>query len=170
MRTLLLLRHAKSSWDDPSIGDFDRPLNERGLRAAPFMGALMRERGIQVDAIVSSPAVRAKMTAELVRDSLDPNLSIRFDEGIYDASTPTLVEIVRGLDDELDSALLIGHNPGLEDTARALTGQIFAMPTAALVVIDLEVDRWGEAAKLSGTIRELIRPKDAMKQGSGNTS
>ncbi|MBA3770510.1 MAG: histidine phosphatase family protein [Blastocatellia bacterium] len=164
MKTLYLLRHAKSSWGDPSLSDFQRPLNPRRLDAAPFMGALMRERALRVDTIISSPAVRALATAELVRSEMGHTQEITLDARVYDASVEELLRIISEIGDGYDSALLVGHNPGLEDTARYLTNQIFAMPTASLAIIDLQIDRWAEIATGSGVIRGLIRPRDEMKR------
>ena len=164
MKTLYLLRHAKSSWGDASLSDFERPLNPRGLNAAPFMGALMRERALRVDTIISSPAARALATAELVCGEIDHTQEIALDARVYEASVEDLLRIISEIGDGYDSALLVGHNPGFEDTARYLTNQIFAMPTASLAIIDLQIDRWAEIAAGSGVIRELVRPRDEMKR------
>lgn len=162
MKRLYLLRHAKSSWDDPSLADFDRPLNARGLKAAPFMGRYIAEHGYIPEAIVSSPAERAKETAQLVKTNAGLALDIRFDERIYEASPYTLSEVASGLDDRFASAMIVGHNPGMEGFIRHLTGEIEPMPTATLAVIDLEVDSWAKIGRLAGRLVRVIRPKDVM--------
>ena len=164
MKTLYLLRHAKSSWGDASMSDFERPLNPRGLKAAPFMGGLMRERALRIDTIICSPAVRALATAELVCGEIGHTQEITLDGRVYEASVEELLRIISEIGDGYDSALLVGHNPGFEDTARYLTNQIFSMPTASLAIIDLQIDRWAEIAAGSGVIRELVRPRDEMKR------
>ena len=110
MRTLTLIRHAKSSWAYPELSDFERPLNLRGLKAAPFIGSLMKENGFTPDAIVSSPAERAKQTAEWVREAAGFETEISFNERIYEATVGTLVSIISNIGETNDSALIVGHN------------------------------------------------------------
>ena len=163
MKTLLLLRHAKSSWDDDSLSDFDRPLNERGLNTAPFMGEIMAKRGYIPDLMISSPANRAAKTAGLVRESAGLNADIRYDDRIYEASPQTLIQVASGIDDNVASAMIVGHNPGMEGFIRYLTDRIEPMPTAALAVIWLSVDDWKSIDASSGKIIEIIRPKEEIK-------
>lgn len=163
MKTLFVLRHAKSSWDDSSLADFDRPLNDRGKTAAPFMGGIMAERDLHPDVILSSPAVRARETASLVKKAGKLDAEIRFEERIYEASPPTLKQVVAGIDDEFRSAMIVGHNPGMEGFIRLLTGRLEAMPTAALAIIDLDIARWEDINTDRGTLRQVIRPKDEVK-------
>jgi phosphohistidine phosphatase len=162
MKRLFILRHAKSSWTDIDLADFDRPLNERGLDAAPFMGRYLAEEGHMPDAIVSSPAKRARETAELVKEHSGFEPEIGFDERIYEASPNTLREVASELPDTADSAMIVGHNPGIEGFIRHLTGQIEPMPTAALAVIELDIDSWGKIDHLSGRVVAVIRPKELM--------
>ncbi|MDI1242830.1 MAG: histidine phosphatase family protein [bacterium] len=166
MKTIYLLRHAKSSWNDSGLSDFERPLNDRGLRTAPFMGEVMVRSGYVPSIIVSSPAKRAAATAELVRDIAGFNAEIRFDDRIYEASPNTLRTVVSELDDANDSALVVGHNPGIEGFIRYLTGKIEPMPTAALAVIELAIDSWNEIDADSGKVIQMIRPKDEIKNAS----
>lgn len=160
MKTLFIMRHAKSSWSDPNLSDFERPLNERGLKTAPFMGELVKENNFTPAIIISSPAMRAKQTANIVKKSAGLKAEIFFDERIYEASPLRLLEVISGIDDQFDSALIVGHNPGFEDIVRVLTGKIEAMPTAALAVIDLEIDSWKEINSEAGYLRKIIRPKE----------
>ena len=163
MKTLFILRHAKSSWDDPSLADFDRPLNDRGKNAAPFMGQIMADRDLSPDVIVSSPAVRARETASLVANSGHLSAEIRHDERIYEASPRTLLQVTAGIDDSFRSAMIVGHNPGMEGFIRLLTGRLEPMPTASLAIIDLDVARWADIDGNRGTLRQVIRPKDEAK-------
>lgn len=160
MKTLFVMRHAKSSWDDARLSDFDRPLNERGLKAAPLMGELIRERGFKVDSIVSSPAKRAEQTAVLVKEAARINGEIAFNEKIYEASPHRLLKIVCELDNTTETVMLVGHNPGFENLVKILTGKTEPMPTAALAVIDLNIENWKETSAGCGTLRDLIRPKE----------
>jgi len=160
MKTLFILRHAKSSWEDTDLSDFDRPLNERGRSAAPLVGGVMRTNQFQPDVILSSPAKRAKETAALVKETAEIAGEIRFDRRIYEASPAKLLEVVAEQNGNIESILLVGHNPGLEGLVRFLTGESQPMPTAALAVIDLDTDEWNGINSASGSLRVLIRPKD----------
>ncbi len=158
MKILYLLRHAKSSWDDASLSDFERPLNDRGEKSAPAVGKFMRSEGYLPEIIISSPAVRARRTAEIVNQEI--GCKIRFEENIYAAATSELLAIVSNLDDAISSAMLVGHNPGFEHLVSILTGEYEAMPTAALAVIDLNTHSWSTVAPGKGVLRNLFRPKD----------
>lgn len=162
MKTLLLLRHAKSSWDDTSLSDFERPLNARGAKAAPFMGGLMRRRELIPGTILSSPAMRARHTAELVQQAGAFDAEITLVDNIYEASPGNLRHAVAEIDDEFTTALLVGHNPGIEGFIRYLTGKLEPMPTAALAVIELEVDSWCDVDDGCGKLKAVVRPRDEM--------
>mgnify|MGYP000456888361 CR=1 FL=1 len=163
MKTLFILRHAKSSWENADWSDFERPLNERGRRAAPFMGALMREKNFAPALILSSPARRAEETAALVKAHGEFSAPIRRDERIYEASPHALLYLLAETDDEPASLLIVGHNPGLEGLIKILTGKLEAMPTAALAVIDLDIEDWHEISANCGVLKSLTRPKEEMK-------
>lgn len=163
MKTLFILRHAKSSWDDFDLSDFDRPLNKRGLKTAPLMGEKMYENFFQPSMIVSSPAKRAKQTAILVKESAQISRAICYDERIYEASPFRLLQIVSEFDENRDSMMIVGHNPGLEGLVKILTGELQPMPTAALAVIDLNIENWKESSADCGKLRMLLRPKDEFK-------
>ena len=160
MKTLFILRHAKSSWENADLSDFERPLNERGLKAALFMGDVMKSNQFQPALILSSPAKRAEQTAILVKEAAGFGEEIEFEERIYEASLARLLEIIREQNNRFESILLVGHNPGLENLIRALTGELQPMPTAALAVVDLETDKWSEVNSSTGKLRTLIRPKE----------
>ena len=166
MKTLFILRHAKSSWSDPDLADFDRPLNDRGERAAPFMGELMADKGFAPDVILSSPAVRARQTALLVKDAGGFLSDLVFDDRIYEASPHSLRQVVSEIADSFPSAMLIGHNPGIEGFIRFLTAKNEPMPTAALAVMELDIDSWNEVNDGCGELKDIYRPKDEMKSAS----
>ncbi len=163
MKTLYILRHAKSSWSNSELSDFERPLNDRGLRAAPFMGELMQKRSFQPSVIVSSPAARAKATAQLVKEAGRIAGAIEYDHNIYEASPQRLREVASGLDDVYESAMIVGHNPGMEGFIGFLTGRPEPMPTAALAVIELRIDRWSEIDSECGELQGVVRPKEEME-------
>lgn len=160
MKTLFILRHAKSSWDDANLADFDRPLNKRGLKTAPLVGEMIRKNKFEINSIISSPAKRAEQTANLVKEAAQIEADIRFDDRIYEASPRRLLEIASELDDKINSAMLVGHNPGLEGLLKLLTQKVEAMPTAALAVVDLKIESWKEIRIDCCDLRTVIRPKD----------
>jgi phosphohistidine phosphatase len=162
MKTLFILRHAKSSWDDPKLSDFDRPLNKRGLEAAPFMGKLMKKRKIQPDIILSSPAKRALQTAELVKKAGELKANIILNKEIYEATASKLLSILSKLEEKYSSVLLVGHNPSLEELLKTLTGKDESMPTAALAKIKLRISEWEQISKGTGELQFLIKPKEQM--------
>jgi phosphohistidine phosphatase len=170
MKKLLLLRHAKSSWADPHMADFDRPLNERGVAAAPFMGGIMSREQLIPDLILSSPAERARNTAELVRLGSRLEIEIRYDERIYEASPQTLQRILIESDLHVTSLMIVGHNPGMEGLIRLLTGDSAEMPTAALAEIDLKIQEWKDVRPLAGDLVRVMRPKERLKAEEDLTS
>lgn len=155
MRTLSLLRHAKSNWDDPRLPDFDRPLAPRGLAAAPRIGARMRDLALVPDLVLCSPAVRTRETARLVLPALAHPPPIVFEQAIYEATAETLLTLVRQLADSVRHALLIGHNPGLHQLILDLLADQLPpeyadlhrnLPTSALTVLEFPIERWADAA------------------------
>lgn len=166
MKKLFILRHAKSSWDNSDLSDFERPLNEHGLKTAPFMGEVLRKNNINPDLILSSPAKRAKQTAILVKESGKLESSILYEERVYEAGALQLFHLIEEISDEFDSLLLVGHNPGLEGLIRVLTDEAQTMPTAALAIINLEISRWNELQANCGFLQAVIRPKEELKKHS----
>lgn len=161
MHLLTLVRHAKSSWDNPELSDFERPLNERGRRDAPRMAAWARQALGVPDRIVSSPALRAITTARLFADTLGiDSHQLLIQPRVYEAALPTLLRLVRGFDDEARHVMLFGHNPGLSELAHALARCPFDdLPTCAVVQIALPVDHWAQLAEHDGTLRDYQFPK-----------
>ncbi|MBI2479301.1 MAG: histidine phosphatase family protein [Planctomycetia bacterium] len=144
MKTLLILRHAKSSWNDPGVTDHDRPLNSRGKQDAPHIGRLLREQGLQPDLILSSTAKRARSTAKRVVAGGEFACTPQLLDRLYLAPAETYIELLRQQPDEYERILVIGHNPGLEELVWSTTGTSLALPTAALVQIAFEIDSWIE--------------------------
>lgn len=165
MKRLLLLRHAKSSWDDPRLADFDRPLNERGLHAAPLMGRFIRRQKIRPDLVLSSPAERTRRTAALVLEAAQLETPTRYDERIYEATPAHLLEMVSQADEETTEILVVGHNPGMEGLLELLTGERRRMPTAALARISLDVEKWSKVREGAGRLELHVRPKDLEDEG-----
>lgn len=163
MKTVFLLRHAKSSWADDNLADFDRPLNKRGLEIMPFVGEKIFDNGFQIDLILSSPAKRAKQTAILIKETAQMKADICYDERIYEASPHRLLEVIAAAEEDKESIMLVGHNPGLEGLIRILSGETQPMETAALAVIDLKIDKWRETNAGCGFVRKIINPKNEME-------
>lgn len=160
MRTLYLLRHAKSSWKDDSLRDFDRPLKRRGREAAEQIGAVLKAEKPKDFVVISSPAVRARETTKLVLESAGLKLEPSFDERIYEADVRTLLEVVGSIPDKSQTAMLVGHNPGFENLLSYLTGDDRHMPTAALAKIEFEAGSWSEVTGGSGRLASFVTPKD----------
>jgi phosphohistidine phosphatase len=160
MRTLYLLRHAKSSWSDASIRDFDRPLKDRGRKAAERVGKRLASEKLKTPLVICSPAVRARETAEIVLKSARLKTEVRFDEHIYEASLRDLLQVVSEIPDEKRVAILVGHNPGFEELLAFLTGEGRQMPTCALAKIKLEVGSWQEVKAGEGSLEWFITPKE----------
>jgi phosphohistidine phosphatase len=167
MKTLVVMRHAKSSWDDASVADVDRPLNGRGRAAAPFMGGLLAREGVIPDIVISSPARRARETAELVKKAAGTGIEIRFDERIYEADPQTLVRVVSEVGEEFSTPMIVGHNPGMEGLVRFLTGSPEEMPTAAVAVIDIQVLSWASLGAGTGKVERVYRPNAEMNREVG---
>ena len=168
MKHLALLRHAKSSWDDPGIDDFDRPLNDRGWKAARRIGREMKQRRLRFDLVLASTAARVRQTIDGVQQGFDFEAPIRFEQGIYLANAEALLDLVRGLPEAVEAALLVGHNPGLErlileltrdDAARLRQRVAVKYPTATLALVELAANHWSEVGPNSGEIVDLIFPK-----------
>jgi len=159
MKTLLLLRHAKSSWGDSSATDFERPLAPRGIADAPRIGHALRRRVPQPDLILSSPAVRATQTVEAVVAAAALAVTPQFDQNIYGASSGELLQIVRRIPNTVSSAMLVGHNPAFSETVSRLTETIQDMPTAALACIEFQIDDWADVEDGAGTLAWMITPK-----------
>lgn len=166
VKTLGLLRHAKSDWDDIALRDYDRGLNDRGRRGAAVMGGHIRAHGVAWELLLASPAERVRRTLDATR----LNIPVRWDERAYLADSEALVALLRTLDGEPGAVLLAGHNPGLQqlifdlvaaENENALSDIAAGkFPTATFAVLELAIDRWADCAPGCGTLVHLTRPRD----------
>jgi phosphohistidine phosphatase len=168
MLTLLLMRHAKSSWDDPSLDDFDRPLAGRGEAAAPRMGAFMREQGLAPDLVLCSSAVRARQTLDLVLPHLPGKPAVVYEKGLYLAAPAALLARIRKIGAKVRQAMVVGHDPGMHMLALELAGageperlQALArkFPTGALAMLRFKVQDWGDVGPGKGSLALFVSPK-----------
>ena len=168
MKRLYLLRHAKSSWKEPGLSDFERPLKRRGREACAMIAAYMAGQGIAPDLVLCSPARRAAETLELVSKGLGRELNNAFCDALYMATAARLLAEVRGVDDAVGALMVVGHNPGLADLARGLAGsgdgRALAdlgrkVPTAALASLELACERWAQAAAGAAHLAAYATPK-----------
>ena len=148
MKSVFLVRHAKSSRDDPTLPDKDRPLNDRGKRDAPKMGERLAKRDVKPDLILSSPAKRALKTAEIFAQELDyKRKDIVVDDRLYAVTPDDLLDIIRNLDDKLARVMLFGHNPELTELAHRLSSEITHMPTCAVAELTFDTKSWSNLGK-----------------------
>jgi phosphohistidine phosphatase len=167
MRTLYLLRHAKSDRGNSDLSDIDRPLAPRGRRDAPAMASYMTEQRYRPDLILCSPAARTRETLELLQPVLGSDIAVDYDRKLYLGSPDVLLRRLRDVDEAVASVMLIGHNPGLERLAgalaprgdrRALARMREKFPTCALAVMHLQIDRWEQADLGTGTLTDFMVP------------
>lgn len=162
MKTLLLVRHAKSSWGEPGLPDHERPLNDRGRHDAPIMGKRLAKRGVEPDVILTSTAVRARTTAGIIAGALDVEpRRIVTDDRLYAASREELLEVIFTLDDALACVMMIGHNPGLAELAHRFSEEIDDMPTCAVAEFGFDVTAWSQldAAKAASVVFDYPKKK-----------
>jgi phosphohistidine phosphatase len=160
MKTLFLVRHAKSSRDDPALPDRSRPLNERGLGDAPRMGKRLAKREVNPDLIVSSPALRALTTAQLVADEIGyERKKIVVDDRLYASSADQLLAVIQSLDRKLKRVMLFGHNPEFTDLARRLASETYAMPTCAVAEFEFDTPSWADIGAIAPSSARLDAPK-----------
>ena len=161
MRTLYLIRHAKSSWKHEGLRDFERPLNGRGKRDAPFMGRQLNKQSILPDQLISSPAKRAITTAKLIATEIGyPEKQIIENQSIYEASVEDLVQVVKSIDDTIGTAMLVGHNPGMTYFANFLSGcEVDNLPTCAVFCMDFKIKSWADVEEGKGVFKLFDYPK-----------
>jgi phosphohistidine phosphatase len=172
LKTIFLLRHAKSSWDEPNLDDYERPLAPRGIKAAPRIGKFMARQGWIPERVLCSGARRARETWEMVSDVLEGHQPVEYLPEIYHGSSLTVKEMIRRLPDEENSVLVVGHNPTFHHLALTLAGSgedralrqlQFKYPTGALAILDFQVDSWSRIRDGRGFLRDFIRPKALKK-------
>ena len=161
MKTLLLLRHAKSSWKHPELADHDRPLNKRGKRDAPSIGQLVSDKGLVPDLIMSSTAKRARKTARAVAKASGYKGKIELTPTFYLASPEAYIEALCSLSEDYERIMLVGHNPGMEELLEMLIRRIEPMPTAALALVSLPITEWKELNyETTGELIDLWKPRE----------
>ena len=157
MKALLILRHAKSSWKEPLLADYDRPLNKRGKHDTPRVDQFLREHGLVPDRIISSTAKRARKTAQAVTKAGDHDVTPEF----FHAGLAAYIAILRDVSDDYQRIMVVGHNPGLEELVTELTGLAEIMPTVAVAHISLPIEQWKDLANsVKGELINLWRPKE----------
>ena len=160
MNTLLILRHAKSSWKDSSLSDHDRPLNKRGKQDAPRMGKLLLQQDLIPDRIISSTAKRARKTATAVAKACHRQDQVELTSEFYHAGPGAYLAVLQNVSDHDKRVLVVGHNPGMEALVTHLTGKMETMPTAALAHVTLPIEKWAELDyDVQGELLNLWRPK-----------
>jgi phosphohistidine phosphatase len=161
VKTLLILRHAKSSWKDLYLADHDRLLNKRGKRDAPRMGQLLLDEGLLPDLIISSTAKRARKTVEGLLEGSGYSLEVQYTRDFYHGYPETFIAILSELDDKYEQVMVVGHNPGLEELLEVLTGDYERMPTAALAQVQLPIQSWVDLGEEpQGELVAVWRPKE----------
>ncbi|MCH7853423.1 MAG: histidine phosphatase family protein [Proteobacteria bacterium] len=163
MKSLTLLRHAKSSWNTAGLADRDRPLNKRGQRDAPLMGKRIGAQDIRPSLIISSPAVRAWTTARIIAESINyPREFLQRDERLYGASVDTIMDVIADQDPGFNNIMIVGHNPGLTRFANYLLKDITSnLPTCGVVSVLIDSDDWNLRGRPVATLTLLDYPKRA---------
>ena len=161
MKTLYLVRHAKSSWKYPNLDDFERPLNKRGRKNAPLMGKVLKKLKVAPDLVISSPANRASMTARIIAAAIDyPLENILYSEAIYEFSENALIHVVKQIDDAVNKAMVVGHNPAINGMANYIGDQpISNIPTCGVFCVDLNISSWAKIGKDCGKLKFFEFPK-----------
>lgn len=167
MKTLLLLRHGKSSWSDASLADHDRPLKKRGIEAAKRMGQLLTELNLVPEHIWTSSAARATATVQLVVEATKYAGEVEVEPKLYQAGPVSFLATVSQTSDQVDRVLVVGHNPGMEELLADLIGHFETFPTAALARVELPIERWINLSQdTRGTLHGLWRPKELPSEGN----
>jgi phosphohistidine phosphatase len=165
MKTLLLLRHAKSSWKDDQLPDEERPLNKRGRKTASRMGRFLAEGGHLPDLIVTSPTVRTRETVRLIVESGGFAGPQEVAESLYPTTAEGCVDVLAAIDSSVDSVMLVAHNPGSEEFLEHLTGECHSLPTCAVAVVRLPVDRWSDVTRqTAGELVTVWRPRELFSE------
>jgi len=161
MKTLLLMRHAKSSWKDKNLKDTERPLSKRGKRNAVQIGKLLADNELKPELILSSPVRRAQETAGLLVETFDSACETIYMDRLYMAEPDIILETLMNLPDTVERVMVVGHNPGMECLMQLLTGQIASLPTAGFSNISLSIASWKELGrKARGELIQLWRPAE----------
>lgn len=177
MKTLILMRHAKSSWDAGQIADHDRILSERGRESAPVMGRWLKAQKLKPEMVLCSTAARVGETISLLRPGLPVDISVKEMEGLYMALPREILALIAKVKDKVETLMIVGHNPGIGSLAHWLAGQgdkrtlermRDKFPTAGIAVIDFDIASWRELDGEQGTLRLFASPKDLGKDFAGD--
>ena len=161
MKTLLIMRHAKSSWKDAELPDQERPLNKRGKHDAPMMGELIKDKELRPQVIYASTAKRAQMTAEEVSSACKFKGDVTYLENLYLAEAEAILDVLHTTPDEIERVLIIGHNPGLEGLLQMLSHRVESLPTAAIAYLALPISHWADLNdQVEGELVELWKPRE----------
>jgi len=163
MKKLYIIRHAKSSWKDSTLDDFERPLNKRGKLDAPFMGARLKEKNIAVDIIISSPALRAKTTAEIIAKKINYTQAILYKKDIYEVGIKAINKMLKKIDDNNNTLFLFGHNPDLNMLADEYVSFDENIPTCGVVEIAFDCERWIDISAKNAKLISFDYPKKEEK-------
>jgi phosphohistidine phosphatase len=160
MKTLFLLRHARAENSASGLSDLTRVLNERGREEAQTVGTFIKKQNLEFDLVLSSPAVRARNTTDLVLAAAGLSHSVRDDERIYEAGPLRLLEVISEIEQDASATLLVGHNPGIEELLILLTGSAQQMATATLARIDFRADEWSKVAESTASLEWIVTPNE----------
>ncbi len=160
MKTLYLMRHAKSSWKQPELSDFDRPLNKRGKRDVPFIAKLLRDMGVKPDVIMTSPTMRALSTAKILTEELKyPREKIVVNDLLYEGGKEELVEVIRATDRTIGKLMMVGHNPALTEVVNYFSPGVENIPTCGIVCLEFNLDSWKQVDQNRGKLKFFEYPK-----------
>jgi phosphohistidine phosphatase len=161
MKTLYLVRHAKSSWKYPNLDDFERPLSKRGRKNAPFMGRILKKLKVAPDLVISSPANRAATTARIIADTIDyPLEKIQYNETIYASSEYDLMQVIQQVDNSVNRVMLVSHNPALTDLANSIGDTAISnIPTCGVFCVSLNISSWAKIEEQRGKLKFFEFPK-----------
>lgn len=169
MKTLYFLRHAKSDWANPNLSDYDRPLNERGIRVSARLGRLFRDMAIRPDLILCSPARRARQTLNVIQQETGEDYQVKYDPGLYESGAGDIEAVIRAVPGDVGELMVVGHNPGLETLVQQLMagGKSAPLsklhekfPTGGLAILNFNIDTWADLAADSGNLIDFIVPRE----------
>lgn len=158
MKTLFLLRHAKSENLTPGLSDLDRKLNESGRKQAQTLGSFLKQQNLRPDLVLCSTAARARETTEIVLGSAELAPRVDYDQAIYESGPTVLLQLISKIDNSANTALMVGHNPGMEEFVRLLTEGEEHMSTCTLAEINFDIDEWNKVLAGKGTLVQIVRP------------
>lgn len=161
MKTLLLMRHAKSSWKDPKLADHERPLNKRGNKDAPLMGEVLKEKELLPQKILASTALRVRQTIQGLTHSSGFGGEVEFSDNLYLAEPEGYLSALKDQPETVERVMIVGHNPGLEGLLQLVSGRIESLPTGSIAYVSLPIQQWGELnGQVEGELVEMFEPEE----------